>query len=129
MLPLCHSYFCQSLPSTGITLFQQYYELIRFPECYLHYLTVYRLDIGAVIAAFRYAENVGFQDQQNFAAYTSHPLYCGLVSLPQAARSPCPHSRPRVTSAVTRRESSEQMWAFEHIELFYFFLFDVSKAL
>jgi len=33
------------------------------------------LNIGAVIAAFRYADNVGFQDQQNFGAYNLHFLY------------------------------------------------------
>src|SRR3990170_814904 len=43
---LSQRFNCQSLPSTGITLLQQYYELIRLPECCLQYLTVYRLDIA-----------------------------------------------------------------------------------
>ena len=42
---LSQRFNCQSLPSIGITLFHQYYELIRLPECYLQYLTVYRLNI------------------------------------------------------------------------------------
>jgi len=46
MWPWCQTYFCQSLPSTGITLFQKYYGLIRLPECHLQYLTVHRLDIA-----------------------------------------------------------------------------------
>ena len=32
---LSQRFNCQSLPSTGITLLQQYYELIRLPECCL----------------------------------------------------------------------------------------------
>ena len=43
---LSQRFNCQSLPSTGITLLQQYYELIRLPECYLQYLAVYRLNIA-----------------------------------------------------------------------------------
>ncbi len=111
--------------NTGVTLLQQYYELIRLPECHLQYLTVHRLDIdysfwesilglpsshklrlipcyglrprwthstlpcrialcyiprlemlniGGVIAAFRYTDNVGFQDLRNFHLLASMSL-------------------------------------------------------
>jgi len=33
------------------------------------------LNIGAVIAAFSYADNVGFQDHRNFGAYNLHFHY------------------------------------------------------
>src|SRR5574337_676257 len=139
MCPFGHSCSCQSLPSTGVTLLQQYYELIRLPECHLQYLTVHRLDIvysflesilglpsshslrlipccglrprwthstlpcritlcyiprlemlsiGGVIAAFCYANNISFQDQQNFGAYNLH-FHCGLVSLPPSFTTTC----------------------------------------
>jgi len=42
------------------------------------------LNFGGVIAAFRYADNVGFQDQQNFGAYNLH-FHCCLVSFTPAS--------------------------------------------
>jgi len=46
MCPYCPAHSCQPLPSTGIALFQRYYELIRLPICHLRYLAVYMLDIA-----------------------------------------------------------------------------------
>jgi hypothetical protein len=45
---------------------------------------------GGVDAAFRYTDNVGFQDHQNFVVYNLH-FRCSLVSHP-----------PSFTSSVTR---------------------------
>ena len=46
MCPCCPAHSCQPLPSTGVTLLQRYYKLIRLPIRHLRYLTVYRLDIA-----------------------------------------------------------------------------------
>ncbi|WP_217993153.1 hypothetical protein, partial [Candidatus Methanoperedens sp. BLZ2] len=48
------------------------------------------LNIGDVIAAFRYTENVGFQDQQNFGAYNLHIHYIAAwYPFPPASHSVC----------------------------------------
>src|SRR5574337_83344 len=162
MCPFGHSCSCQSLPSTGITLLQWYYELIRLPECHLQYLTVYRLDIeysfwesipglpsshnlrlipcyglrprwthitlpwrralcyiprlellnfGGVIAAFRYADNVGFQDLQNFGAYNLHFLcIVAWYPFPPASHQPVARLGVGFSSEVVAGLSS--CWIF-----------------
>ena len=54
--------------------------------CYIPRLEL--LTNGGVNAAFRYTDNVGFQDHQNFGAYNLH-FHCGLVSHPPSFTSAC----------------------------------------
>ena len=57
-----------------------------YVPCYITRLEV-RTN-GAVNAAFRYTENVGFQDCQYFGAYNLH-FRCGLVSHPPSFTAAC----------------------------------------
>jgi len=65
----------------------------------------------AVIAAFRYADNVGFQDQQNFGAYNLHFLYIvAWYPFPPASHQPVTRLGVGFSSEVAANLSSG--WIF-----------------
>ena len=101
MCPCYPAHSCQPLPSTGITLLQRYYALIRLPICRLRHLAVYRLDIAYSITC----------EKSIMGLPSSHSLHlipcCGLrprwthISLPSLKASIyIPRSEVRTNGGV-----------------------------